>query len=48
MKKRKTTCYFIYFSFTWAGRAIYALRERLEKLNYEIDRVATLFSPEND
>jgi hypothetical protein len=48
MRKRKLTCYLIYFSFTWLGRAVYALRKGLEKLNYQIDRVAGHFSPEND
>lgn len=48
MKRKKLACYLIYFSFTWAGRAVYALRKKLEKLNYWIDRVAGHFLEEND
>ncbi|WP_282774704.1 hypothetical protein [Phaeodactylibacter xiamenensis] len=47
MRKRNLTCYLIYFSFTWLGRAVYALRKGLEKINYRIDRVADHFSQEN-
>jgi hypothetical protein len=48
MKKQNLACYLIYFSFTWLGRAVYALRKKLEKLNDQIDRAAGHFLPEND
>jgi hypothetical protein len=42
--KKRAVYQAVHFVLTWIGRAVYALRKALERVNYRIDLITDYFS----